>query len=75
MPNPLLGPILAYAGRLRFPVLFVITGSLFLFDLVVPDFIPFVDEMLLGLATLILSSWKRRRADSVPPDLPGPRAP
>lgn len=75
MSSPLLGPILAFAGRLRFPTLFLITGGLFLFDLVVPDLVPFVDEILLGLGTLILSSWKRGRAGSVPPDLPGPRAP
>lgn len=75
MSSPLLGPILAFAGRLRFPTLFLITGGLFLFDLVVPDLVPFVDEILLGLGTLILSSWKRGRGDGVPPDLPGPRAP
>jgi len=40
--------------------LFVITGSLFILDLVVPDLIPFVDELLLGLATLILARWKGR---------------
>jgi hypothetical protein len=34
----------------------------FLADLVVPDFIPFVDEILLGLATLILASWRDRKS-------------
>lgn len=74
MSSPLLGPILAFAGRLRFPTLFLITGGLFLFDVLVPDMVPFVDEILLGLATLILSAWKRGRGERVPPDLPGPRA-
>lgn len=60
MPTPLIGPLLAFAGRLRFPTLFLITAALFLVDLVVPDFIPFVDEILLGLGTLLLSSWRRK---------------
>ena len=66
MSSPLLGPILAFAGRLRFPTLFLITGGLFLFDLVVPDLVPFVDEILLGLGTPILSSWKRGRGSDKP---------
>ena len=59
MPNPLLGPVLAFAGRLRFPTLFLATAALFLLDLAIPDFIPFVDEILLGLGALLLSSWKK----------------
>ena len=27
----------------------------------VPDVIPFVDELLLGLMTLLLAAWKKRR--------------
>lgn len=72
MSSPLLGPILAFAGRLRFPTLFLITAGLFVFDLVVPDFVPFIDEIMLGLGTLILSSWKSGRSDRGPPDLPPP---
>lgn len=60
MPSPLMRPLLAFAGRLRFPTLFLVTAGLFLLDLVVPDLIPFADEILLGLATLLLSAWKRR---------------
>jgi hypothetical protein len=33
----------------------------FLLDLFVPDAIPFVDEVMLGLATLLLGSWRKRR--------------
>lgn len=62
MPNPLLGPVLAFAGRLRFPTLFLVTAGLFLLDLVIPDFIPFADEILLGLGALLLSSWKKPAA-------------
>lgn len=51
--------ILAFLSRLRFRWLFLFTAAIFLFDLVIPDFIPFVDEILLGAATLLLSQWKR----------------
>lgn len=74
MSSPLLGPVLAFAGRLRFPTLFLITAGIFVFDLVIPDLVPFVDEILLGLGTLILSSWKSGRSDRGPPDLPPPAA-
>jgi hypothetical protein len=60
MSNPFTFPIFAYAGRLRFPTLFLITAALFVLDLLIPDFIPFIDEILLGLGTLLLSSWKKR---------------
>lgn len=51
-----------FGARLRFPVLFWITATLFALDLVLPDLLPFADELLLGLGTLLLASWKRRRA-------------
>ena len=60
MPNPLVAPALRFLGRLSYPRLFVVTAGLFLLDLAVPDFIPFADELLLGLGTLLLANWKRR---------------
>ncbi len=57
----LFGFLERFAGRLRFPQLFAITLILFVVDLIVPDMIPFADEVLLGLATLLLGSWKKRR--------------
>lgn len=48
-----------YASRLRFPQLFMLTAVLFLVDLVVPDLLPFIDEILLGLATLLLANWRK----------------
>jgi len=59
------GLLLAFASRLRFPWLFALTAGLFLLDLVVPDAIPFVDELLLGLGTLLLGSWRKRRLPDV----------
>jgi hypothetical protein len=61
MANPLTRPLLAYASRLRFPTLFLITAGLFAVDLLVPDPIPFVDEIMLGLGTLLFASWRKRR--------------
>jgi hypothetical protein len=41
---------------------------LFLVDLVVPDLVPLADELLLGLGTLLLASWKKRKdTPQVPP--------
>lgn len=62
MSNPLLAPIIGYASRLRFPTLFLVIAALFVFDLIIPDFIPFLDEIMLGLGTVLLASWKNRKA-------------
>ena len=48
-----------YGASLRFPQLFAIMAGLFVFDLIVPDMIPLADEILLGLATLMIGSLKR----------------
>jgi hypothetical protein len=61
MANPLLAPLLAFAGRLRFRTLFLVTASLFLLDVVIPDLVPFVDEILLGLGTLVLAALRKPR--------------
>ncbi len=47
---------------LRFPVLLLLTAALFLVNLAVPDPIPFADEALLGLLTLLLARIKRKPA-------------
>jgi hypothetical protein len=58
-------PVVSWASRLQFPKLLFLTGGLFLADLVVPDIIPFVDEILLGLTTLVLASIRKRRGSVV----------
>jgi hypothetical protein len=45
-------------ARARSPVLLLLAASIFIIDLIVPDLIPFVDEILLGIVTLVLA---RRR--------------
>lgn len=59
MPNLLIAPLLRWLGRLSFPRLFLLSAVLFVLDLLVPDVIPFADELLLGLGTLLLARWKK----------------
>jgi MYXO-CTERM domain-containing protein len=59
--NPLVALVSRFAAKLRYPQLFLLTAALFLLDLVVPDAIPFADELLLGLGTLLLAGLRRRR--------------
>ena len=47
-------------SRLRFPQAFAIFVGLFVFDLFVPDFIPFIDELLLGLGAALFGMWRER---------------
>jgi hypothetical protein len=56
---PIIAAILKFADRLRFRQLFLLTGTLFLLDLVIPDFIPFADELILGLLTLLFAAWRK----------------
>jgi hypothetical protein len=50
-----------FAGGLRFPTLFALLAVLFLVDLVIPDVIPLMDEILLALGTLLVGSLRNRR--------------
>jgi hypothetical protein len=52
--------------NLRYPTLFLLMGGLTLIDFLVPDFIPFVDEIGLACLTILLGSWKGRKVP--PPD-------
>ncbi|NKB88308.1 MAG: hypothetical protein GKS06_08820 [Acidobacteria bacterium] len=52
-----------FFGRLRYPWLFAIAATLFLFDLVIPDLLPLADEILLAVVTVLLASRKNERAD------------
>ena len=62
MANPLLAPVLGFLGRLSYPRLFLVTAALFVLDLIVPDLIPLADEILLGLGSLLLANFKKRKA-------------
>jgi hypothetical protein len=62
MPNPLLLPFFNWARRLRHPTLFKLTAAAFAVSVLWPfDPIPFIDEIVLGLGTLLLANWKSRK--------------
>ena len=48
--------LMGFAAGLRFPRLLAITAVLFILDMIIPDMIPFADEILLGLLSLVLAS-------------------
>ncbi|MEF8719967.1 MAG: DUF6116 family protein [Candidatus Accumulibacter necessarius] len=54
-------PLIAYLAKLRFPALFAITAVLFIVDFFIPDVIPFIDEIMLGLSAALLGIWKKRK--------------
>lgn len=55
--------IARFAGGLRYPTLFKILAALFVVDFFVPDPIPFFDEIVLALATLLVGALRKRRVD------------
>ena len=55
---------------LRFPHLFLLTAALWLISVVVPDPLPFDDELLLTIGTLTLAAWRRRRQTDQDATLP-----
>jgi hypothetical protein len=66
-PSPTTTLISRLLPRLRYPYLFLVLGGLFLVDLIVPDPIPLVDELLLAVLTFIAASFTSRREDRPEP--------
>jgi len=64
-------PISALINRLipgiRYPWLLAILTGLLAIDLVVPDPVPLLDEVVLGLLTFLAASWRIRKGDADPP--------
>ena len=58
-PSSLLKLFLAYANQLKFRNLFILTVVLFIIDLLIPDFIPMIDEIILALLAVLLANWKK----------------
>jgi hypothetical protein len=56
-----------FAAGLRFPTLFKLVATLFVVDLLLPDLIPFMDEILLALGTLLLAGLRKRREPALEP--------
>jgi hypothetical protein len=55
------GIVRSYASKLKFPKLLVLVAVLFIIDLLLPDPLPFLDEIFMGLLTGLLGTWKERR--------------
>ncbi len=60
MSNPFVARVASFAGRLRFPQLFFLAAAIFVLDVLIPDAVPFADEIVLALITLMLGRWKKR---------------
>ena len=56
--------------NLRFPTLFLILGGLTLLDVLVPDLVPFIDEIGLGLLTVLFGMWKNRKTATYRDNMP-----
>ena len=65
--SPLTALVHRLLPRLRYPYLFLILGGLFLVDLVTPDPLPLVDEMLLAVLTFLAATFTTSRDPTPPP--------
>ena len=59
MARLLSAPLIAWLSRLSYPRMFLVMATLFGINLLIPDPIILVDEILLGLATMMLAKRKR----------------
>ncbi len=66
MPSLFTAPLVAWLSRLSYPRLFVVVATLFGVNLLIPDPILLVDEVLLGLATVMLAKRKRHPKGAPP---------
>ena len=67
-----------WASGLRFPWLFALTAGLFLLNVMIPDAVPLVDEILLALGALLLSGLKKKpkpdSTDTAASEVPPPES-
>ena len=72
-PSPLTALVNRLLPRMRYPYLFLVLGALFVVDLILPDPIPLVDEVLLAILTFIAATFTARRdGDDEPRDITPP---
>ena len=57
------GIFLRWASSLQFPYLLLLTSALFVLNLFVPDVIPLVDEIIMGLIAVVLASLRKKRPE------------
>ena len=59
MNNSPISILMTFANKLKFRNLFLLVVVLFIFNLFIPDFIPFIDEIILGLVAIILANIRK----------------
>ncbi len=60
----LVGLFMRWASRLRFPYLFARTAVLFVFNLFMPDALPLIDELIMGLIAALLASLRKPKEEA-----------
>ena len=61
-----------FFGGFSSRALLILVGGVFLLDLVIPDVLPWIDEIVLGILTLLIARWQARRQTRPDPDMPKP---
>lgn len=71
MAPPARGPVQEIVGtllaRMKYPWVFVLLAVVFVADLILPDPLPFVDEIMLALLTFLIGTWRTRDKGDPPP--------
>lgn len=62
--NAILARVTRYLESLRFPVLLIVTAIVFMVNVMVPDALPFIDELLLALVVALLARLKRKKPET-----------
>ncbi|MDT8437690.1 MAG: DUF6116 family protein [Wenzhouxiangellaceae bacterium] len=57
-----------FLERRRFPTLLLIAAAALVVNILIPDAIPFIDELLMLLATLLIGSLRKPQPQNTPPD-------
>ena len=57
------GAVLRWSSSLRFPYLFLLMTVLFVFNLFIPDVVPFADEIIMGLVAALLASLRKKQGE------------
>ncbi|MDX1625244.1 MAG: DUF6116 family protein [Wenzhouxiangellaceae bacterium] len=60
----ILKPVRRFLERRRYPTLMLIGALLFVIDLAIPDPLPFIDEILILIATLLIGSLRGKRSSA-----------
>lgn len=63
-PSSIVLVLQRFVGRLKSSQLLLLVGSLFVLDLMIPDPFPFIDEIILGVLTVLIARWQSRRSEA-----------